>query len=262
MADFYADRAALYDLAFDWDVTAEVDWLLARLGASCRAVLEPGCGSGRMFPAFGGRGVTVTGLDLSETMLARAKERMRRLGLPEPPLRHADMTDFDLGRTYDGAILPINTFGYLQTEAQARQHLICVARHLPPGSKYLVQVDLRELTDYRPLPESQVGSWEMTKDGVRLKTTWGSKSFDPASRIETQFSRFEVLAGSDAGRVVEDEHRMRMWDWRSWRELLSQTAFRQTAAYNGNSKEREPLELGPALNHAVLTWHELTRKAE
>jgi len=253
MSDFYDLRAALYDLAFDWDVDEEVEWLIARLGSDTRTVLEPGCGSGRMFPPFARRGVTVTGLDRSEMMLERARERMVKQGFGTPPLHRADMVDFDLKETFDGAIIPINTFGYLRTEDEARGHLMAAARHLRPGGKYLMQVDLRELS----APADEAGSWEMEKDGVKLKTTWGGRSYDPASCVETQFSRFEVLSGPGEGTVLEDEHAIRLWDWESWSKLVADTPFTQAAAYDGNSKGRPELELGSGLNTARLTWHEL-----
>jgi hypothetical protein len=38
----YEDDAELYDIAFDWDISDEADWLVERLEAI--TVLEPGCG--------------------------------------------------------------------------------------------------------------------------------------------------------------------------------------------------------------------------
>lgn len=260
MTGFYDLRAELYDLAFDWDVEDEVDWLIERLGTGCRSILEPGCGSGRMFPPFARRGITVTGLDVSETMLERARMRMADQGLPAPPLQLGDMADFDLMTTFDGAILPINTFGYLLSEDRAKSHLLAVARHLKPGAKYLVQADLRRLDRADKSPERDACSWEMEKDGIRLQTTWGSESYDPASRIETQVSRFEVLSGPDKGRSLQDRHECRRWDWAAWKALLAETPFEQAGAYDGGSKDRPPVEPGPALDSVRLTWHELLKK--
>jgi hypothetical protein len=48
----YTDDADLYDIAFDWDLSAEVESLVDRLGPGCRSIFEPGCGSGRMLDAF------------------------------------------------------------------------------------------------------------------------------------------------------------------------------------------------------------------
>jgi hypothetical protein len=41
MTRLYEDNAELYDIAFDWDISDEADWLVERLAAT--TVLEPGC---------------------------------------------------------------------------------------------------------------------------------------------------------------------------------------------------------------------------
>jgi SAM-dependent methyltransferase len=55
----YEDDAELYDIAFDWDISDEADWLVERLQAT--TVLEPGCGAGRMLEALADRGYQVVG---------------------------------------------------------------------------------------------------------------------------------------------------------------------------------------------------------
>jgi SAM-dependent methyltransferase len=69
-ARIYAEEAELYDIAFGWDASADADWLVERLGQDCRTVLEPGCGTGRMLAALSERGLDVSGIDLSEAMVA------------------------------------------------------------------------------------------------------------------------------------------------------------------------------------------------
>jgi SAM-dependent methyltransferase len=129
MAKLYADDAELYDIAFDWDVTDEVEWLLERLGAECRSVLDPGCGSGRMLDALARRGIEVTGIDLSPAMVELARRRLGDRGT----VVVADMRNFDLGRTFDGAISPINTLLHLSPNELAA-HLNATARHLRLGA--------------------------------------------------------------------------------------------------------------------------------
>ena len=255
---FYDDHADLYDLVFSWDVEDEVGWLLEKLGPDVRVILEPGCGSGRMFPGFTRHNVEVIGVELSATMLKRATDRMASLNLPPPQIVQGDMADFDLSRTVDGAICPINTFGYLHTTADAQSHLDSVARHLPAGRKYLVQVDLKDTTNFTPAPSEQ---WEeIDADGIPIRTTWGSRSFDPDSLIEMGFSRFEILDGPRQGQIVENTHRMRVWNWDTWSALINASAFQQAGAYHGDQEGRPALPLGPNLNDSRLTWHELVRK--
>ena len=107
----YDEESELYDIAFSWDLGPEVEWLLWRLGPGVKTLLEPGCGSGRMFPEFVRRGVRVVGVDASEAMLRRAAGRMARLKLPAPRTFRADMAEFDLGQRFDGAICPIQSDG-------------------------------------------------------------------------------------------------------------------------------------------------------
>jgi SAM-dependent methyltransferase len=76
----YTDDADLYDIAFDWDVSAEVEWLVDRLGPGCRSIFEPGCGSGRMLDAFASHGLEVVGIDSSPPMVALARERLAGVG--------------------------------------------------------------------------------------------------------------------------------------------------------------------------------------
>src|SRR5437016_6070098 len=107
MTRLYSDDAELYDIAFDWDLGDEADWIVERLGA--KSVLEPGCGSGRMLEALAERGLEVFGLDASQAMVALARARLGGRG----EVIVGDMTDFALGRTFDGAVSPINTLLHL-----------------------------------------------------------------------------------------------------------------------------------------------------
>jgi SAM-dependent methyltransferase len=112
----YADDAELYDIAFDWDISQEADWLVERFGAECRSVLEPGCGSGRILQALAERGLELAGLDLSPRMVELARARLGDLA----SVVVADMTQFDLGRTFDAAVAPINTLLHLTPAELAR----------------------------------------------------------------------------------------------------------------------------------------------
>src|SRR5436190_22290405 len=90
--------ADLYDIAFSWDVEDEVDWLVARLGASCDPVLEPGCGAGRLLAAIAARGIGVTGIDSAPEMVELARRRLARHENATAVL--GDMTSFALEGTF------------------------------------------------------------------------------------------------------------------------------------------------------------------
>jgi SAM-dependent methyltransferase len=254
---FYASQAELYDLAFSWDVDGEVAWLLDRFGPGTRSVLEPFCGNGRLFPGFARRGVATAGVDLSREMLAKAASRMTDAGLAAPLLAEADTRAFELGRAFDAAFCPVNSFGYLATDDDLVRHLACVARHLRPGGRYLVQLGLRDLDDFRPLAVDTTSQWDVETPRGVLRTTWKSGAFDRASLVEKQISRFEWMSGPQAGVVSEFAHAIRVRDWNAWSAALAASPFREVAAWDGDVAERPALPVGPKLQGRLLAWHEL-----
>ncbi len=83
MTRLYTDDAELYDIAFDWDISAEVDWLVDRLQAA--SVLEPGCGSGRMLAALADRGIDVARhREVDEQERSTLARRQRALDVVPP----------------------------------------------------------------------------------------------------------------------------------------------------------------------------------
>jgi SAM-dependent methyltransferase len=243
----YTDDAELYDIAFDWDISDEVDWLVERLGRP-ESVLEPGCGSGRMLVAFADRGVDVAGVDLSQPMVELARERLGGRG----SVVVADMTAFDLRRTFDAAVCPINTLLHL-TPAQLERHLACVARHT---SKYLVQVGLVDRATYDPFAGSH---WEAERGETRLRVDWADEELDFERGVSRQRSRIEVLAGPRAGDVLDEIHDMTAWTPDTWRAAIAASRFEEVATYDGGVvKDRWP-EVGPAATGGLL-WHMLVRR--
>jgi len=242
----YGDAAELYDIAFDWDVEEEVDWLVERL-RSPRSVFEPGCGSGRMLEACARRGIEVVGLDVSPQMVELAR---KRLG-DRADLVEGDMTAFDLGRTFEGAISPINTLLHLTPEQLAR-HLDCMALHLDPEARYLVQVGLLDRTAHDPFAGSH---WEETRGDTTLKIDWEDEAIDWDRGLSRQRSRIEVLSGPRAGEVLEETHEMTAWTPDTWIAAIAGSPFTEVATYDAGKKGARP-QVEPTATGGLL-WHEL-----
>lgn len=246
MTKLYTDDAELYDIAFDWDVEEEVDWLFKQLGQP-RSVLEPGCGSGRMLDSLARRGIEAVGIDLSAQMLALARARLGN----RAEVSLADMADFDLGRTFGGAISPINTLLHL-TPNQLALHLDCVARHLEPGACYLVQVGLIDADSYDPFAGSD---WEATRGDTKLHAYWEDEEVDFERGVSWQRSRIEVLEGPRAGEVLEEIHHMTLWTPQTWSAAIEPSPFREIATYDGGKKDGRPRVDATATGG--LLWHRL-----
>jgi len=244
----YGNNVELYDIAFDWDLADEVKWLLARLGKDCKTILEPGCGSGRMLKAFAERGVTITGFDISEEAIAYAQSRLS--GLSNATANLGDMTSFDFGCVFDGAICPINTLAHLPPGPLAK-HLQCMGRHLRPGSRYLVQIAMRA---QGKSAENEVIEWEASRGGTRLKISVEIIETDFENMRELHCFRVNVLEGSRIGEVLEENHWMTLWTPDLWRDVMDASPFTQIAQYDGSLIERPQVTIGQPGN---LMWHEL-----
>jgi len=166
----------------------------------------------------------------------------------------ADMTDFDLGRRFDGAVSPINTLLHL-TPAQLAHHLECMARHLQPDARYLVQVGLIEPDQRKPFAGSH---WEASRGDVRLTVAWVDEELDAAHGRSRQRSRIEVLEGERAGEIIEEVHDMTAWTPATWTDALEASPFGEVATYDGRKGGQWP-RVEPTATGSLL-WHELARR--
>jgi SAM-dependent methyltransferase len=248
----YTEEAELYDIAFSWDLDEEAAWLLGRLGGSgVRTLLEPACGSGRVLEAFAAVGVEAVGIDLSPRMVALANERLARKGLPGEA-RLADMVSFDLGRTFDGAVCPIDSVACLHRPADVVRHLHSVAHHLGKGGKYLVQIELRDPDE--PWASVAPSSWIAEREGVRLRIDWTVREIDLDRGLEVQHSRIEVLSGPRQGEVLEETHLLAAWTPARWAGAILRSPFSYARTFDGDQAARPELPLGAP---GRLLWHEL-----
>lgn len=181
------------------------------------------------------RGLQAVGIDRSAAMMELARAR----GLEAVV---ADMTDFDLGRTFDGAVCPINTLAHL-TPGKTARHLERMGRHLRPGGRYLVQLQLKLGG------EAHSSQWET--DGVRV--TWTAEHVDPARGRQRHRSRIETPGGE----VVEEVHELTLWTPAAWAAEVAASPFVETALYNGAQDGYPAVEPG---SDGPMLWHELTRQ--
>lgn len=114
----------------------ERKWLDRFLGLlpTSSSILDAGCGAGEPFiPYFLSHGHEVEGLDFAESMLEIARSRF-----PELAFHAADMSDFELGRKFDG-IIAWNSFFHLTREAQ-RKALARFSHHLNDNGALMLTV--------------------------------------------------------------------------------------------------------------------------
>lgn len=124
-------------------VTQEVNSILAllhRFGIESGSVLELACGTCVHAARLAELGFVCGGVDRSESMLARARQRAEVAGL-SIDLCLGDVVDFEWPAPVDAVIFMSETFPLLTELADLRRHFASVRRALRPGGLYIVDID-------------------------------------------------------------------------------------------------------------------------
>ncbi len=102
------------------------------------AVLEAGVGTGRIFVPALEAGADIYGIDYSENMLQRLKEKIT----PENYYRLSqnDIRDFSLDKKFQLVISPFRVFQHLLTVEDQLKTLNCIYEQLEPGGRLIFDV--------------------------------------------------------------------------------------------------------------------------
>ena len=143
VAERYDESSAdMFDPAV---VEPVVDYLVDLAGDG--AVLELGIGTGRIALPLEQRGVRVHGIDLSEAMVARLREKP---GGEEIGVTIGDFATTKVHGSYSLAYLVFNTINNLTTQDEQVACFQNVAAHLEPGGCFVIEVGVPQLQRLPP----------------------------------------------------------------------------------------------------------------
>jgi len=210
-----ADAASRYDTPgegmFAPEVLEPTVAVLAELAAGGRAV-EFAIGTGRVALPLAAAGVPVTGIELSDAMIARLREKA---GPEEIPVVRGDMAEASAGEGFALAILVFNTISNLLTQEEQVRCFRNAARHLAPGGCFVVELWVPQL---RSLPPGRGGTVEVSEPGYLLVDTYDVLQ----QLVVSHHVRFdpEVSGGREA-RMGRTPHR---YIWPAELDLMAQLA--------------------------------------
>ena len=137
VTDVFSDSyAGTYDMVYaEKNYAAEchaTEALIAKFGSGpFRTLLDLGCGTGRHATILAQHGFDVTGVDRSEPMLIRARERAQQHLLdPGPEFLSGDIRNFAASQPFDVALMNFNVIGYMTSNDDALAALASTRRSL------------------------------------------------------------------------------------------------------------------------------------
>ena len=210
--DVYRDFSRFYD----WYVGdfAEDLPLYRRYARHARTpLLEIGAGSGRLTIPLARAGHEVVAVDVSSSMLALLRARLRR----EPAavrrrvrVVHADATRFSLSTRFDLIIVPYYTFNYFLSQHSCHAALRRLEAHLTEDGRLLIDVFI-PLARIARCPRAPLLRMDLRLPrGARLRG-WNHYTMDLRRQIETR--RHLVVHEPGGGRARRQRFTIRRRWW-------------------------------------------------
>lgn len=197
------DHPKYYDLVFGADCAAEIRFILGCgdyfLDRRPKKFFEPACGTGRLLHALAKKGFEVSGLDLNEKAIDFCNARLCRHGF-KPTTFVADMSSFEIKKTYDIGFNTINSFRHLGSEVAACKHLKCMGKAIREGGLYLLGV---HLTPSEAVP-SETESWSARRGHLAINTHMWTKKRDTRNRVERFGIQFDIHRPSGSFRILDE----------------------------------------------------------
>ena len=230
------DAPDLYDRVLA-DYREDLDFWLEEARAADGPVLEVACGTGRVLLHLRAHGADVDGLDLSEPMLRRLRDRAAAIGV-RVQAEQADMRDFTMPRRYRRVFIAFNGFAHCDSTDDQLRCLRCCRDHLEPGGAlvvhmsypsqaYWLEADGRVLEVDRAHPS--------TGERVRM---WDTRTRDRVRQRQHSLIDIEELDAAGTLRRTHRSETTQRWVYRFELELLLREAgFARREIFGGWARE-------------------------
>lgn len=194
------------------------------------SIFEPLCGSGRFLVSFLERGFHVSGMDSSEEMLGRLRQKE-----PNAKVVQADITRYVAQEKFDLIFIPSGSVSLFTDMDICKRVLRTMKESLTPGGKFVFAVDTvfcrcEEDTDYKTRVSVK------TKEGYDLILK-EKKHYDEESQTQFSPSVYELYKGSELLQVEFMDFQTHLYQCGEMEEYLKECGFSNIRAYSNYQKE-------------------------
>jgi SAM-dependent methyltransferase len=199
---------------------------------SGRSLLDVACGTGELSCRFAFQGYQVTGVDLSEDMLAVAMAKSEAEGLRIPFIQQ-NMVDLEVVDQYDFITIFCDSLNYLTSEEEVIQTFEGVAKHLKEDGLFLFDVH----SEYKM--ESIFQDQTFTHIDDNICYIWNCFRGDFPLSVEHELTFFVSEQSGRKFDRMEESHFQRTYPINQYRSWLQQTGF-ETLQILGDLENHPP----------------------
>lgn len=231
----YSSLAEFYDsLNFGCDYDSLADFLSSVIRENEREktslVLDLACGTGKLTFKLRERGYDMTGVDMSENMLASAQEYAYNNGINDVLLLCQDMREFELYGTVDACVCTLDSINYLTKAEDVKKCFSLVHNYLIPEGVFVFDIN----TPYRFREIYAKNDFVLENDGALL--AWQNSYNEKTGICKFYLSIF--CEGEDGRYDRYDETQTeKCYSRRKIEALLRETGFELISVYGGTDKK-------------------------
>jgi ubiquinone/menaquinone biosynthesis C-methylase UbiE len=232
----YGKFAYLYDELMK-DVPYE-EWVefinrqIKKYGISGMKLLDLACGTGELSIRLAQAGFTVTGVDLSNDMLAVAREKADTNG-QSLFLVEQDMSELEGLGEFDVICIFCDSLNYLQTESSVVQTFERVREHLKPGGLFLF--DVHSLYKMNELFIDQTYAY----NGEEISYIWQCFAGEDSNSVEHELTFFELDHASNLYHRYDELHFQHTFPIEQYEKWLADNGF-EILSITADFQDRKP----------------------
>lgn len=222
----YEGFAALYDGFMDVDYEGWLNYietLWTRFGKTPELVLDLGCGTGGMTLALAKRGYSPIGVDLSQDMLAIAREKAE--GVEDVLFLCQDMRAFELYGTVDSVLCLCDSLNYMTEPEDLLQVFRLVNNYLDPGGLFIFDMN----TPYKF--QHLLGDSTFAEVGEDAAYIWENQ-YDPETKRNDYDMTFFAEREDGAYERFSEVHEERAYSKAEIEALLIESGLKVLAVYD------------------------------
>lgn len=227
-----------YDLIYREAVNyeGECDFVERVLKTCCkekaRKILDLGCGTGSHALIFAQRGYEVTGIDVSDVMIRRARKKARETNLRADFLVQ-DMRAIKLTEKFDCVICLFGGFGYLLTYADLMKLFFDLIHCLKEHGLFIF-----EFWNVEGLKPTPYRSWLKRQEANISLYRMTESNFNPETNILTIDMHFVVIHDEKSVDVFEEKHPIKCYTIAEMQHYLNDNGFELLSVYNWDTENK------------------------